>query len=137
MFESQTVHEEFTEAELEELHVRKKRDEGTPCNKENFEAWKLQFEAEMAVAREAMEELDDPKKAKKIKDEKSTRQTGYQLFAANMNLEALEAAAEQAEADDDEAVDEDLFQEDVDLDDLDFESDDEEDDEEDEDDVDI
>ena len=142
-FESQTVHEEFTEAELEELSVRKKREEGTPCNKENFEKWKVQFEAEMALAREALEQeaMDDFKKAKKIKEEKSTRQTGYQLFAANMNLEALEAAAEHAEADEaeenlDEGVDEDLFQDDVDLEDLDFESDDDEEDD-DEDDIDI
>jgi hypothetical protein len=50
-----------------------------------------------------------------------------------MNLEALEAAAEQAEVDDDDEgnldeVDEELFQEDVDLDDLDFDSDEDEDD---------
>lgn len=129
-FEAQTVSEVFTEAELEEIDVRKRREEGTPCNKENFEAWKARFEAEMAQSR-AAEDADETKKSKQKKEDRANRLTGYQQFAANMNLEALEAAAEQAEGDDEEEeegnldeVDEELFQEDVDLDDLDFASED-------------
>jgi hypothetical protein len=132
-FEAQTVSEVFTEAELEEIEVRKRRDEGTPCNKENFEAWKARFEAEMAQSRALAEDADEAKKNKQKKEDRANRLTGYQQFAANMNLEALEAAAEQAEVDDDDEgnldeVDEELFQEDVDLDDLDFDSDEDEDD---------
>ena len=39
---------ELSQNEKEELEVRKRRAEGTPCTKENFEAWKAKFEAEMA-----------------------------------------------------------------------------------------
>jgi phytoene dehydrogenase-like protein len=124
------VQEVFTEAEVEEIEVRKRREEGTPCNKENFEAWKAKFEAEMARKQAVLEETDDTKKNRQKKDDRASRLTGYQQFAANMNFEALEAAAEQAEVDGDDAeedvaedFDEVLFQDDdVDLDDLDFDS---------------
>jgi hypothetical protein len=127
------VQEVFTEAEVEEIEVRKKREEGTPCNKENFEAWKAKFEAEMARKQALLDETDDTKKNRQKKDDRAGRLTGYQLFAANMNFEALEAAAEQAEGDGDdeediaEDFDEELFQDDdVDLDELDFDSSDDE-----------
>lgn len=123
----------FTEAEVEEIEVRKKREEGTPCNKENFEAWKAKFEAEMARKQALLDETDDTKKNRQKKDDRAGKLTGYQLFAANMNFEALEAAAEQAEGDGDdeediaEDFDEELFQDDdVDLDELDFDSSDDE-----------
>jgi hypothetical protein len=128
LFESQTVQEVFTEAEVEEIEVRKRREEGTPCNKENFEAWKAGFESEMARKQALMDEADDTKKNRQKKDDRAGRLTGYQQFAMNMNFEALEAAAEQAEVDGDEEgiaedFDEELFQDgDVDLDELDFDS---------------
>ena len=131
------------------MAVRKRRAEGTPCNKENFDAWKARFDEEMAKLNED-EENDETKGAgsKKAKKQvssvdKGERITGFEYFKSKAtNMEALEAAAEAAETqemeddeDEDENekkldVDEDLFEDDVDLDDLDFDSD-EEDDEED------
>jgi len=148
-FEAQTHEEQMTEAELEEMTVRTRREEGTPCNDENFERWWAEFEKEMAERAALAEKQDEgnvsggksSKKAgcgKEKKVDKTGRLTGYQQFSntASMNLEALEAAAElaeQEEMDEDELedVDEDLFEDDVDLDDLDFDDDDEDDDEED------
>lgn len=157
IWESQEAQEEFTAAELEEMAVRKRRAEGTPCNKENFEAWKARFEEEMADKENDDDEEDGKGGPKKIKKQgsasvdRSDRMTGFDYFRSKAtNMEALEAAAEAAETqemepeelddddddDDDEnekqlAVDEDLFEDDVDLDDLDF------DDEDDDEDVDI
>ena len=158
IWESQEAQEEFTAAELEEMAVRKRRAEGTPCNKENFEAWKARFEEEMANKENDDEDEDGKGGPKKIKKQgsaavdRSDRMTGFDYFRSKAtNMEALEAAAEAAETqemepeelddddddvDDDEnekqlAVDEDLFEDDVDLDDLDF------DDEDDDEDVDI
>ena len=37
----------MTQAEAEEIAVRKRREEGTPCNKENFDAWNEKFQIEM------------------------------------------------------------------------------------------
>lgn len=108
----------MTEAEREELLVQQRRAEGTPCNKENFLAWKEKFEKEMAAEDEGNEE----------KKERSGM-TGYDYFRNKVtNLEALEKEAEEAagEADEDEEdVDEALFEEDIDLDELDFDEDDE------------
>mmetsp|Transcript_25899 Transcript_25899/g.71305 ORF Transcript_25899/g.71305 Transcript_25899/m.71305 type:complete len:316 (+) Transcript_25899:104-1051(+) len=157
-FEAQTAQEEMTAAEMEELAVRKRRAEGTPCTMEHFEAWKLQFEQEMAEAEEARQEelggTDDKKKGKKDAANEAavaSRMTGFEFFSSKgNNLEALEAAAERAgeqEMEDEEAaeegddgadengdglkdVNEDLFDDDVDLDDLDFDDDDDDDDEE-------
>lgn len=132
-FEAQVALEEITQAEQEELEVRKRREEGTPCNMENFLAWRARFEAEMAAEKEnEVEDTDAIKKSNKKKEvDKTGRITGRQHFAdQSTNLEALEAAAEQAERDPDEDlddVDEELFDDDVDLDDLDFNSEDEED----------
>lgn len=126
------------------MAVRKRREEGTPCNKENFEAWKVRFEAEMVELKkqqDADENTDGKKKGKTAVD-KSGRLTGFQHFSDKSladNLEALELAAENAERDEDEEEDEEdineeLFEDDVDLDDLDF---DDEEDDDDEDDIDI
>lgn len=140
-FEAQKKTDIMSEAEKEELEVTKRRAEGTPCNKENFEAWQSRFLRERAAdkAREEEGEGDGKsggKKKDKVKDvDKSGRLTGFEHFNSKMdNLEALEAAAEAAEQGF-EDVDEELFDDDVDLDDLDF--DDEDDDEEEDEDVDI
>lgn len=126
----------MTEAEREELEVAKRRAEGTPCNKENFEIWQARFLQEMAEERARENETDDGKGGKKKKEnakdvDKSGRLTGFEQFSNKMvNLEALEAAAEEAEKGFE--GDEELFQEDVDLDDLDFEDEDDEEEEDDE-----
>lgn len=132
----------MTEAEAEQLAVQKRRAEGTPCNKENFLAWKAQFEAEIAQQKEqealAEKESMSKKKSKgeKVVD-KSGRITGFLHFSdkvGTLNMEAIEAACDNAEADEDEEVDvddEDLFDVDDDeLDDLDFDDDDDDDDDE-------
>ena len=138
-FESQRVKDELTQAEAEELAVRKRRSEGTPCNKENFFAWKEKFDKEMEEIQEKQEEeaaLKDKsnKKSKKKSEEEEMegRLTGYDQFSQKLglvNLDALEKAAEVAAEEeildvDELDVDEDLFDEDDDLDDLDFDSDD-------------
>ena len=128
----------MTEAEKEELAVRKRRAEGTPCTLENFLKWKADFEREQAAAAAAEKEnaaASNKKKDGKKEVDKTGRMTGYEYFSGKAtNLEALEAAALQAEndemEDEDIDVDEELFEDDVDLDDLDF--DDDEDDEEEE-----
>ena len=90
-FESQKKNEEMTTAELEELAVRKRRAEGTPCNKENFEAWRERFDAEQKEAKlreekeaaggtSASSKKKDNKAAKAAQD-KSGRITGYRYFA--------------------------------------------------------
>jgi hypothetical protein len=131
-FEAQKQIEDMTEAEREELEVTKRRAEGTPCTKENFEKWQARFLQEMAEALARGDDNDDKggKKKDKAKEvDKSGRLTGFALFSNKMaNLDALEAAAEEAEQGFD--ADEELFQDDIDLDDLDF--DDEDDAEEDE-----
>ena len=141
----------MTQAEAEELAVRKRRAEGTPCTQENFLAWKEKFEAEMALL---AEKENDPsgeggaakKKNKEKVVDKAGRITGFLQFSdkggGTFNFEAMEAAAENAQFDEDEAraeeeaaaaavEDEDLFDlDDEDLDDLDFDDDDDDDDEE-------
>mmetsp|Transcript_25164 Transcript_25164/g.37015 ORF Transcript_25164/g.37015 Transcript_25164/m.37015 type:complete len:298 (-) Transcript_25164:135-1028(-) len=126
-FESQKKEEEMTEAELEELTVRKRREEGTPCTAESFLAWKTKFDAEVAeeeAAKRELEEKEAAKRKEKIVDT-SGRRTGYEVFSGKagiMNLEAIEAAVENI-GDDDIDVDEELFDDDDDLDDLDFDDD--------------
>mmetsp|Transcript_37066 Transcript_37066/g.88701 ORF Transcript_37066/g.88701 Transcript_37066/m.88701 type:complete len:291 (+) Transcript_37066:401-1273(+) len=129
-FESQKMKDELTQAESEELAVRKRREEGTPVTDETFAEWWASYCAEMAAKKEAENALTaeqdakDSKKAVAVEE----RQTGFQIFsekAGAFNLDKLEAAAEQMENDLD--VDEDLFDDDEDLDDLDFDSDDEDD----------
>ena len=115
---------------MEDYEVQKRRAEGTPCNKENFEAWKTRFEAEMAEDALRMSADNDTtgRKGKEKKTEdKSGRITGAMQFSgAATNLQALEAAADEAERDETPIIDEELFDDDEDLDDLDFDSDDDE-----------
>lgn len=122
---------------MEEQAVLKRRAEGTPCIRENFEQWKTSFNEEMAIQqakhKEAAEQSSTSgrkSKEKKVED-KSGRTTGFAQFSNKaMNMEAIEAAAEEAENDeidpDELDVDEELFEDDEDLDDLDFDSDDDE-----------
>lgn len=122
------------------------RAEGTPVTDETFSAWRDQFNAEMEEERERLKAAaaaDSKKKgggknANKDVD-KSGRLTGFQHFtnkAGTLNLEAIEAAAENAQVEENEeldVVDEDLFDvedEDLDdLDDMDFDSDDDDEEE--------
>jgi hypothetical protein len=123
----------MTEAEREELEVTKRRAEGTPCNKENFERWQANFLNEMAEKKLQDDRMDEDGKGGKPRKEKSKdidhagRMTGFEHFSNKMvNLEALELAAEEAEQG--FAADEDLFEDDVDLDELDFDDDEDDDD---------
>lgn len=147
-FEAQKEEEEMTQAELEELAVRKRRAEGTPCTEENFNAWKEKFDKEMAQKKidddeQAQKEVSGKKKSVEKKDDTADRLTGFDQFSGKagiMNLEAMEAAAEEIEnGSDDESddvkvedldVDEELFDDDDDLDDLDFDDSDDDDEEE-------
>jgi len=144
-FETQKKHEEMSEAELEEIAVRKRRSEGTPCNEENFIAWKKQFEEEMAqkeAESAAAMEKDKVGSGKKKglglkKDDTDLRLTGYEFFSGKvgiLDLDAIEKEAEEIENKSNsitfDDINEELFDDDDDLDDLDF------DDEVDEDDVD-
>lgn len=140
-FEAQKQVEELTEAEAEEMAVRKRRAEGTPVNEETFNTWKAKFEAEMREQREREEAeaaADGKKKKEKVVD-KTGRSSGFAQFSDKngaFNLEAFEAAAENAQRDEDEDegvdddhlaenVNEELFEDDDDLDDLDFDDEDE------------
>lgn len=114
-FESQKIKEELTEAEAEEMAVRKRRAEGTPCNKENFLAWKERFDKEMEELRMAKEdELGQQQqqsqgdrtgkkslsKKRSELEEMENRLTGYQQFCDKLglaSLDALEKAAEEAQ----------------------------------------
>ena len=132
-FEAQVRVEQMTETEAEDYEVQKRRAEGMPCNKENFEAWKQRFEAELAEEAALKESADGDtgRKGKEKKTEDKTgRITGFMQFSgAAANLQALEAAADEAEQDETPIIDEELFDDDEDLDDLDFDSDDDDDDE--------
>lgn len=139
-YESQKHVETMTEAEAEQLAVQKRRAEGTPCNKENFDAWKIQWNAEMAKKEEeeALAEKESGSKKKKKDGEKavdtSGRISGFLHFSdKTLDMEAFEAEAENAQVDEDEEIDvedEDLFDLDDDdlndLDDMDFDDDDDE-----------
>ncbi|KAL7442651.1 hypothetical protein ACHAXM_011977 [Skeletonema potamos] len=131
-FEAQKTIDEMTEAEQEELAVRKRREEGTPVNDETFTTWWAKFCKEME---EKKDEEDDEITAEEKEKKKlmAERLTGYQIFSEKsgvFNLEKLEAAAEEMENDVGD-VDEELFDDEEDLDDLDFDSDEEDDDDED------
>jgi hypothetical protein len=107
--------------------VRKRRTEGTPCTKENFDAWRTAFEQEMAEKTAEEEALADVGKKQKgdKKEDKSGRITGFMHFSGKggKNLEEMEKAADELD------IDEELFdlEDDDDLDDLDFEDDEDED----------
>ena len=148
-YEAQKQTEELTEAEKEELAVRKRRAEGTQCTDETFMEWSKKFDAEMEEKRQKEEEeaaAESRKKGanKEKQVDKSSRQTGFEQFsgkAGTVDWEAMEAATENAQRDEDEEeednqdgegmdVDEDLFDvDDDDLDDLDFDDDDDEEEE--------
>ena len=120
----------MTEAEKEELAVRKRREEGTPVTQETFTIWWDNFCTEMEEKKdeETGEITSEEKEKKRVLAE---RNTGFDIFSEKsgvFNLEKLEAAAEEIENDVGD-VDEDLFDDDEDLDDLDFDSDDDDDDE--------
>lgn len=132
-FEAQKKEEALSQAEVEEQAVRKRRAEGTPCNKENFEVWRTAFEQEMKekAAEEGLEGEQTGKKLKEKKVDKSGRITGFLQFSGKVGqaVEDMEKAAEEA-ADaaidpEDLDVDEELFdlEDDEDLDDLDFDDD--------------
>ncbi|OEU22194.1 RWD-domain-containing protein [Fragilariopsis cylindrus CCMP1102] len=114
IYESQKKTEIMSAAESEELAVRKRRAEGTPCTDDSFSEWAKRFSIEMKEEAErlAAETAVDPKKkggkgAEKVVD-KSGRLTGHQQFTdkgGNFNLEAMEAAAENAERDENEVED--------------------------------
>jgi len=133
-FEGQKKEDELTQAELDEQAVRKRRAEGTPCTKENFEKWREEFEKEMAEKAANEEAIQESgKKSKEKKEDKSSRTTGFFQFndksGKNINLIDIEKAvaeAEDAMIDTVELdVDEQLFElDDDDLDDLDFDDDD-------------
>ena len=86
-FESQQVTEEMSQAEAEEIAVRKLRAEGTPCNKENFHAWKEKFDKEMEERENAEDDAPDKVTSskedikKKLEEEViEARLTGHQQF---------------------------------------------------------
>jgi hypothetical protein len=131
-YETQKQNEEMTEAEREEIEVTKRRAEGTPCTKENFEAWQANFLQEILTKKLNSDGMnDDDGKGKQRKDkvkdiDRTGRMTGFEQFSNKMvNLEALELAA--AEAEQGFEADENLFEEDVDLDDMDFDDEDDDD----------
>ncbi|KAL9190784.1 hypothetical protein ACHAXT_000490 [Thalassiosira profunda] len=137
-FESQKKKEEMSQAEQEELAVRKRREEGTPVTDATFAEWWSNYSAEI----EQIKEAEKAAAAEDTKDKKNTtaaeeeRPTGFEIFsekAGTFNLEKLEAAAEEM-ANDESAleVDEELFDDDEDLDDLDFDSSEEEEEDSDE-----
>lgn len=144
-FEGQKESQDLTTAEQEEIAVRKRRAEGTPCTDETFYAWLQKFEEERAQ-KEAEEELaaeerggsggGGKKKSGEKVDITKDRLTGFEQFSGKvgiMSLEAIEAAAEEAENESGDEVDmddldENLFDDDDDLDDLDFDSSDANDD---------
>lgn len=118
---------------MEEQAVRKRRTEGTPCNKENFEIWREAFQKEMneKAAEEGVDGEQSGKKQREKKVDKSGRITGFLQFSGKVGqaVEDMEKAAEEAAGamiDPEELdVDEDLFDldDDEDLDDLDFDDD--------------
>lgn len=135
-FEAQKVVEEMTEAEKEELEVRKRREEGTPVNDITFAEWKRRFEAEMAEIKTREREVAEKevlaggKKTKvAIKREESAlsdRLSGFEQFSGKAGILAMEALEKEAELEEqlmNLEVDEELFEDEEDLDDLDFDSD--------------
>mmetsp|Transcript_21028 Transcript_21028/g.37728 ORF Transcript_21028/g.37728 Transcript_21028/m.37728 type:complete len:304 (+) Transcript_21028:44-955(+) len=149
-FESQKKLEVMSQAEKEELEVRKRREEGTPVTLLSFTEWWAAFTAEMKQKKadekaDAAEDTKGDKKTAIAAMQIEERRTGFQIFsdkAGVFNLEKLEAAAEEMENDtsalDAEEmgdVDEVLFDDDEDLDDLDFDSDEDDEDSDDEPDI--
>ena len=127
-FESQTKKDVMSEAEREELIVRKRREEGTAVTDATFTEWWEKFtgETEKKKDDERVAAANDSKE-KKVSNAAiaEERLTGFQIFsdkAGVFNLEMLEAAAEEMANDtsalDQEElgdVDKDLFDDDDDL----------------------
>ena len=62
----------MTETEAEEMAVRKRRAEGTPCVKDSFEAWKVKFDEGMVIKKQedlALEEAANKKRKEKVVDD--------------------------------------------------------------------
>lgn len=119
----------MTATEIEEEAVRKRRAEGTPCNEENFYAWKKSFELAMAAMSESATDAIEKEnlKKKEKKEDVSGRITGFEHFSGKggmLNLEAIEAAAMLEDHVDSLEINEELFEGDDDLDDLDFDDND-------------
>jgi len=141
-YESQKQEDQMTEAEIQDLEVRKRRTEGTPCTEEHFLKWKAGYEEEMALKDEqdrANADDDDMRKKKKKgdggknkigadgrskKEEEAMegRLTGFEYFSQKtgglLNLDALEKAADEAAASGGDGV-EDYDDDAVNIDDLD------------------
>mmetsp|Transcript_8771 Transcript_8771/g.19290 ORF Transcript_8771/g.19290 Transcript_8771/m.19290 type:complete len:140 (-) Transcript_8771:1225-1644(-) len=126
-YESQKTEDTMTQAEIEEMEVRKRRAEGTPCTDETFEKWANSFNAE--------KETEDESRNNNATTEKLN---GRELFLQGLakgrgigkSAAGLEAAVASAGSVKKNAVaaaenaDEDLFDDgDSDLDDLDFDDD--------------
>jgi len=106
---------------------------GTPCNAENFKAWKEKFDAEMrqATAGKNGDASDASATAGKGKgkDTVGVRVTGYDYFVNKSKAGFIGIL--QQEGEEGVAVDEELFMDDLDDDDLDgmdFDDDDDDDD---------
>ena len=65
----------MTEAEAEELAVRKRRAEGTPVTKETFESWKEKFQKEMEE-----EKAQAVIAAQKVTEKKGKKEGEIRLF---------------------------------------------------------
>ena len=65
----------MTEAEKEELAVRNRRAEGTPCTEESFLAWKTKFENEIAQEVEMEKAASSDKKRKNKETRAKKKQT--------------------------------------------------------------
>eukprot|EP00588_Corethron_pennatum_P011532 CAMPEP_0194272778 /NCGR_PEP_ID=MMETSP0169-20130528/6249_1 /TAXON_ID=218684 /ORGANISM="Corethron pennatum, Strain L29A3" /LENGTH=333 /DNA_ID=CAMNT_0039015525 /DNA_START=138 /DNA_END=1139 /DNA_ORIENTATION=- len=132
-FESQKKDDVMTVAEIEEMEVRRRRAEGTPCNDETFKVWLKKYNTEMNIEMPGKKIGDDPC------GNTETKLTGHQLFLQGLakgrgvgkSVAGLEAAVAAAGTGDKnvtaaaENVDEELFDEDSDFDDMDFDEDDE------------
>ena len=126
VFEEQQKKEGVGETEKREMEIRKKREEGTPCTRANFLAWKAKYDEEMAEVRAA--DLEKAKEDKRLAA-MAERKAGYDYFVDQGSLDDLERMADEAlEAEVTEAeIDEGLFEDsDDDLDDLDFDEEEEE-----------
>jgi hypothetical protein len=129
-YEEQRQKEEVGDTEKAEMEILRKRREGTPCNRENFLAWKAKFDAELAEKRLLdVEAMKDDKRLAAMAE----RSTGFDLFNGKGSLDDIEAMADAAlEAEiTKEEIDEGLFddEDDDDLDDLDYDDDEEEEEE--------
>jgi hypothetical protein len=105
-FESQKTTNIMSEAERIEEEVLARRAHGTPCTAESFAIWKASFdeEREVELTRLVAQQNDDSDKSKnkeaaRKEAERKARKTGFQQFEGksgdDMNLETIEAFAEE------------------------------------------